>query len=409
MTTVKITLNKSSNSIKKLLQITAVVTALIPIYLIINYYPPLEIQLQEENIWGLACRHAEDLVVQEYDAEGNIWATRGMWAYRLLKNDSTFVRQYHVPTGFSIYWLRNFSIARRITNIEACVELLPLPNGGATVMSAGHMWYRTSGDVRFKKTFTLRHYGIGVGRGVHANSINRMANGSVVFGEYFRNSGQNDVRIFISHDGGKTWDIAHEFPPGRIRHVHVIKQDPYTGDIWIGTGDKSSASMIARTSDNFEQLEMIGANSQVWRTLTFIFTEHAVIWGTDTENAEYAGIYKWDRSTGTISKIAGIAHCIFYATQLPDGSIVLSTDREGTNNEEDDKTRLLIMRDRQTIHQIECGTWVGGNRHATLRFPRNTRGNELILTCLNQKKYNNDLIMISEQVLMASGGLLNQN
>jgi len=32
----------------------------------------------------------------------------------------------------------------------------------------------------------------------------------------------------MSLDSGKVWLVSHIFPPGEIRHVHVLKKDPYT-------------------------------------------------------------------------------------------------------------------------------------------------------------------------------------
>jgi len=64
-----------------------------------DYLGPQVIYLHETHIWGLSCLHARDLLVQEYDSNGDLWATRGMVAYRLKKGDNKFIRQYHIPTG----------------------------------------------------------------------------------------------------------------------------------------------------------------------------------------------------------------------------------------------------------------------------------------------------------------------
>ena len=98
---------------KKLCWIACIIITVFAVYLAWDYRGPLEISLQPDNACGLPCLRAEDLLVQGHDTEGHLWATRGMVAYRLRKSDSKFVRQYHVPTGFSIFWLRNFSIVRQ--------------------------------------------------------------------------------------------------------------------------------------------------------------------------------------------------------------------------------------------------------------------------------------------------------
>jgi hypothetical protein len=252
-------------------------------YLTWDYYGPAEIQLEAETVWGLSSLRADDLVVQGRDEKGHLWATRGLWAYRLKKGDDRFTRQYHVPTGFSIYWLRNFTVARTLSGRTECVELLPLSNGGASVMSAGYMWFRSSGDDEFKKTLPLRHYGFGVGRGVTPAGLTRLSNGDVLWGEYFWNPERTNVGLFRSQDGGENWEMFYEFSPGQARHVHIVKQDPYTGDVFWGVGDKDNESRIMQRSFQDKVPGVFGEGSQLWRTLTLIFLEDSIVWGTDTE------------------------------------------------------------------------------------------------------------------------------
>jgi hypothetical protein len=72
-------------------------------------------------------------------------------------------------------------------------------------------------------------------------------------GEYNVSSGRvtgaakDAVRVYRSTDGGTTWatflewntDLTHQ-----VDHVHFIKQDPYTGWIYIVTGDVGAQNMI---------------------------------------------------------------------------------------------------------------------------------------------------------------------
>lgn len=384
---------------RKIFLVASLITIIVSLYFINDYYQPLVIPIEKDELWGLSCSRAEDLIVQERDSNGHLWATRGMWAYRLGKGDNKFVRQYHIPTGFSIYWLRNFTIIRNLSNDWECVELLPFVNGGATVLSGGFMWYRQNSESQFVKTLALRHYGIGVGRGFTAHGITRLKGGAVVFGEYFRNPDRKDVRLYASWDGGSSWNVSYEFLPGQIQHVHVIKQDPFTRNIWIGTGDADYESRIVFSVDSLRTLKHIGTNSQLWRTLTLIFTKESLIWATDTGNEEYAGIYRWDRDTRTVYKIDKILGAMFFATKLVGGTIVMSTDREGLEIEEDDITRLWIMTDEKQVFSIPCGSWNESDRFATLRFSRDIGSSELAMTCINQKEYNGDLIIIPEHVL----------
>jgi hypothetical protein len=100
-----------------------------------------------------------------------------------------------------------------------------------------------------------------------------------------------------------------------------------------------------------------------------------------------------------VTKIAKVEGCVFFATKLAGGTIVMSTDREGAENEKDDKTRLFVLGDEQRVATLLGGTWRKGKGYATLRFARGDGSDELALTVLNHEKYNNSLLIISEAEL----------
>jgi len=376
----------------------------IAMYLTWDYRGPMEISLQPDNTCGLPSMKAKDLLVQGHDTDGNLWATRGMVAYRLIKGDNKFIRQYHIPTGFSIFWLRNFSIVRRLTLRPECVELLPMSDGKACAMSAGHIWYRPAKGKDFKEVLTLPHYGISVGQGVRNDGLVRLRDGTILLGEYFMNKDRTNVHIYSSKDNGRTWQVVYDFKPGKIRHIHAIQQDPYTGKIWICTGDLNRESMIAWSSDGARTLNTIGQGSQIWRVTQLVFTKDALFWGTDTGSAEVSrGIYRWDRITHKLTQLVEVPKEMFYATRLAEGTIIMSTTSTGGRNEKDNKTRLKIVTDGKNVTSLVCGTRSSDRKYAKLRFQRDEGAASLYMTYLNHKEYNDgDLIIISEEVLMAA-------
>lgn len=66
------------------------------------------------------------------------------------------------------------------------------------------------------------------------------------------------------------------------RHIHCMKRDPFTGEIYIGVGDSDEESAIYRSKDNCETIELVGSGNQNWRTLSFLFTENNILWNTDS-------------------------------------------------------------------------------------------------------------------------------
>lgn len=382
-----------------------VILGLVIIYLVLDYHGPSKIFLRKENVFGLPCKKAKDLIVQEYDKAGNLWATRGMIIYILKSGGNYFSRVAHAPTGLSVLWLFNFTIFRRLSLRPECMEIVIGSKGNICAFSGGNLWYLPHKTKKFKKTMKLTHYGIGVGRGMLSNGI--FSNDNLIFfGEYFDNPGKTNVRIFKSMDNGLNWEIAHDFYAGQIRHIRSLYSDPYSDKLWLCTGDLDNESMIGCSSDNFLHFLPIVQGSQVARAIALVFTEDSVFWGTDTGSGDHSGIYRWDKETKFISKLQKISAAMFYGTRLAGGTIVMSSEIEGSRLESDDKTRLYIIKSNREITTIECGSWnlvKKGFRFSPgrLRFQRNQGSNSLVITCLNQREISNgSLIIISEDVLI---------
>jgi hypothetical protein len=285
------------------------------------------------------------------------------------------------------------------------MEIIVSEKGRICALSAGYMWYGSSESKRFRKTLKLPNYGIGIGRGIMSTGITGIKDSVIFFGEYFYNPLMYNVRIFKSNNYGMTWEIAYDFQPDKIRHIHALQLDPYTGRLWICTGDKDKESIIGWSIDNYRSIIPIGQESQIWRACQLVFTEEAVYWGTDA-NIESAGIYRWDKKSKGLTKLDTCNGAIFFCTRLSKGTIVMSTDREGISSEKDDRTRLFIISNDDKVTKIECGTWDYKKKgfrtsFAKLRFQRDQGSNSLAITCLNQKEIKDgDLIIVSEDALI---------
>lgn len=386
-----------------------IIVIIVPLilYFIYDYYGPSKVYLRQDIVFGMSCTRAKHLIVQEYDNNGNLWATRGMIIYKLINGDNKFVRVAQVPTGLSVLWLYNFTIVRKLSLRPECMEIVIDKTENICAFSAGSLWYRLNDSQKFRKSMKLSHYGHGIGRGMLSNGIFGV-NNITFFGEYFDNSEKTNVRIYKSLNKGKTWEVAYEFAAGQTRHIHALMSDPYSGRVWVCTGDKDNESMIGWSDNYFQIVNLVVQGNQVGRSVVLVFTEHAVYWGTDTGIANLAGIYRWDKKSNELLKLTKLNASMFYGTRLAKGTIVMSSEVEGSRLEIDEKTRLFIINDTEKISTLVCGTWnikKKGYRFspARLRFQRNQGSNSLAITCLNQKEISNgDLIIISEDVLTSS-------
>jgi hypothetical protein len=216
------------------------------------------------------------------------------------------------------------------------------------------------------------------------------------------------VKIYKYNKINLDWNIAYEFLPGQIRHIHSLQKDPYTGKLWICTGDKDNEAMIGWSNNNFGSINPIGKGSQIWRACQLVFTEEAVLWGTDTGSVELAGVYRWDQTTMELTRLIETNGAVFFGTRLAGETIVMSTDREGFPNEQDNRTRLFILSKEGKIITKQFGTWKynkSGLRFnfAKLRLQRNQGNDTLVISVLNQKEFpDGDLIIIKEEYISAS-------
>lgn len=135
--------------------------------------------------------------------------------------------------------------------------------------------------------------------------------------------------LLESTDGGLTW---HTHPLPAVRHIHAVQVDPYTGEIWVTTGDRDYECHIGRLDGM--TFDPVGGGSQDWRAVELAFTPQAVLWGVDCGYRSTNPILRLDRSDighappVTVERTAG---SVYYAATVDTGSstsVVFSTAAE---------------------------------------------------------------------------------
>ncbi len=382
-----------------------VVILALTIYLVSDFIGPQRIKLKPSIAFGIDCMRARDLIVQEFDAKGNLWATRGFIVYCLRRGEKEFVRVARVPSGAFTFWFNNFRVIRKFTLRSECVEMTVNEEGKITAIASGLIWFSAGIGGDFQEIMKLDHFGIKIGRGVMSTGLLQTNTNEFFFGEYFNNPERTNVKIFGFNNISKSWVISYKFNPGQIRHIHALQRDPYTGRLWVCVGDEESEPMIGWSDDNYRSINPIGYGSQIWRTCQLVFTEEAIFWGTDSGSEDLAGIYRWDKKSMTLELVYKTEGAVFFASRLSNDTIVMSTDREGFPNEYDDKTRIIVLHTNGNINTITCGTWKyrkHGFRFnfAKLRFQRSSGDNSVVISVLNQKEFpESELLLFSVENL----------
>ncbi|MHA1705032.1 MAG: WD40/YVTN/BNR-like repeat-containing protein [Promethearchaeota archaeon] len=143
---------------------------------------------------------------------------------------------------------------------------------------------------------------------------------------FLNNARKHAVKLLKSTDGGRSWMTVNSFKG--IRHIHCVQYDPYEKLLWLGTGDRDEESKIMFSEDEGESWISIGSGSQMFRTISLLFTENYVYWGTDTP-ARQSYIYRYRRKDGKIEQLAPVSGPVYYSTLLSNGIMFFSTGAEG--------------------------------------------------------------------------------
>lgn len=138
--------------------------------------------------------------------------------------------------------------------------------------------------------------------------------GTIYYGEYCYNPQRKPMNIFCSKDNGDTWEIAYTFDKGEVNHIHGIFNDPYTGRLWVATGDDDEACIFGYTEDGFKSLEKKYAGTQQYRVCMPMFTEDEIIFATDSQYEQNV-IRSIDRRTGEVKDWQIIQGSGIYAAQ----------------------------------------------------------------------------------------------
>lgn len=174
--------------------------------------------------------------------------------------------------------------------------------------------------------------------------------GTIYFGEYCYNPQRHPMRIFCSKDNGSTWEVAYTFGEGEINHIHGLFNDPYTGRLWVATGDDDEACIFGYTEDGFKTFVKEFSGSQQFRVCVPLFTEEEIVFATDSQY-EQNMIRSINRKTGEVKDWQKIQGSGIYAVQ--NGNLMMvSTTVEPSSVNKDNSSHLWYSWDGHTWREL---------------------------------------------------------
>lgn len=210
-------------------------------------------------------------------------------------------------------WWRNLSSRNRLSYRlvrDGFHALAILPKGNIVAAVPGAIATLRMGESQFQISHRVH-------RGTRPLHITATPDGRVFWGEYFDNPQRHEVYIYASLDQGLTWQVAHVFPKGSIRHVHNILYDRWENCLWIFTGDYGKECRILRASLNFTTVDEVAGGNQQTRAVAAVVNQDGLYFASDTP-LEQNHIYHLSRR-GRIQRLGALPSSSIYACKSRSG------------------------------------------------------------------------------------------
>ena len=290
-----------------------------------------------------------------------LYAARGWALERSLDGGVTFADVAHARADVTERLMASSSLSRRFFR-TGFHSLLPLANGDLVAVLRSRLLHLAAGADQF----TTAH---SVSRGTRPLNVCQSASGRTWFGEYFNNPERGEVHIYGSDDG-RSFDVAHSFPAGAVRHVHSIQADPHRGGMWVMTGDEGHEVGLWWTDDEFKTLQPVLRGEQRARAVAVLCTPDGLILPTDTPH-EQNHVQRYDPQSGQLESVAELPGSCFYAAQS-NGLYYLSTAVEKSSVNTDQRVAMLASADGctwKTVARFDRDLAFLSDRRGYLQYP----------------------------------------
>jgi len=137
----------------------------------------------------------------------------------------------------------------------------------------------------------------------------------ILWGEYWGNNSQREVRLFVSEDKGKSYRPFWTFKTGEVKHIHNILEDNFSDCYWVCVGDQNKEPGIGRLSRDLKSLDWLVKGEQRYRAVTGFVFKDKIVYGTDTEK-DFNAIYAVDKTTGKMEKLCQTPGSCIYAAKF---------------------------------------------------------------------------------------------
>jgi len=236
---------------------------------------------------------------------GELYVARRYAVHRSDDGGATWRLDCFVPSsGWKplVAWTR--LTARLLRYYIAAFQILP--DGSRIAVARDGVYRAGPGEIAMTRVFRYT-------RG--SRPLNIAVDGNrVLFGEYGNLDGC-EVRIYVSDDGGRTFDVGYQFPLGDMRHIHNIIVDPYREHYWVLAGDFDRQPGIAALSKDLKTLDWINRGDQKYRAAGAIVMPDRLIYGTDSDRQRNF-IVTMDKKSGRVEELLEVEGSSLYTASF---------------------------------------------------------------------------------------------
>jgi len=263
-------------------------------------WTPETVAWTRTTLGDFSVERADGLVLQDSHGQ-NLYATIGYTIYRS-RAGSAFERVHEIVPPFGEPWAGYLRGVRDLLRQQEMAEVVALEDDVLVVFAGGEVHRVDLAKDKDEIVHTMRYWGRGKGRGLMPHGVTVDGDGTVFYGEYptGHDAAGGSVRLWSSRDGGRSFQVAHEFAPGFARHIHSVQWDPQGHALWVATGDSDAESHIGYSTDGGASFRWIGSGSQAFRACSLMFASDRVEWAMDSPSVP-SYIMTWERSSGSIA------------------------------------------------------------------------------------------------------------
>jgi hypothetical protein len=167
--------------------------------------------------------------------------------------------------------------------------------------------------------------------------------GVVLWGEYGSHRHGRPVRLYASHDRGRSFQVVRTLEAGSVLHVHNVIYDAHLDLYWVLAGDHDHEPGIGRLSRDLTRFDWLVKGEQRFRAVVVFDFGDRLVYATDTER-EINGLMVLEKASGRADRLRDFDGSCIYGCRYG-GTYAITTTVEPSSVNHSPWAALWLSRD----------------------------------------------------------------